>query len=542
VNVMKSVALPAGPPCPVVRGRARIESEFSGYLTDESRTTAEGIDALFFPRSVGEVCEAVRHCARERVPVTVAGARTGIVGGAAPVESQAVISLEGLGHIRSLRYDEREGAFFVSVEAGVILADFQTALRNTAPRDLPWVDDASRSAGARLLQGEGRRLLYPVDPTETSAQIGGTVATNASGARTFHYGPTRPWVEALTVVLASGEVLSLRRGDVLAAGGRLVLEHADGQRVPVAVPSLPMPSTKHAAGYMLRGDMDAVDLFVGSEGTLGIVAEVELRLALEPRERLFATAFLPSEAVALGLVQQLRRAGGMEVLALEYFGPTALRLLRRKREEGGASSGVPPLDDAACCAVYVEFAFDGDEAFRSCYATLEGLLRRFGTSPRRTWASLWPGDMAAMKAFRHALPEFVNAIIAQRKRDVPALHKVGTDMAVPDERLEDVMALYRRELEASGLEHVIFGHVGDNHLHVNILPGSESELERAMALYELFAREVAAMGGSVSAEHGIGRLKRSFLRLQYGSESIEAMRAVKQALDPDGLLNPGVLF
>jgi len=531
-----------GPPCPRVEGRARIAAELSGYLSDESRMTAEGVDVIFFPESLQDVCEAVRECAEAGMTLTVAGARTGIVGGAVPAESQAVISLERLNHIKALRYEDKTREFSAQVEAGVILQDFQEALHNTHARDLPWADDESRTLGTAVLQAEGRRLFYPVDPTETSAQIGGTVATNASGARTFRYGPTRVWVKALTVVLASEEVLRLRRGEALASDGRLVISSEHGGRTVLQIPLLDMPATKHTAGYYLRQDMDAIDLFVGSEGTLGIVAEVELRLELEPRERLFMTVFPPSEANALGFVQEVRHADGLEVLAVEYFGPNALRLLREKRVEEGASSGVPPLPESAVCAAYVEVAFDGDEQFEHCYRSLEGLLERFGASPRGTWAGFGPVDMRAMRTFRHALPEQVNSIIGRRKKELPSLHKVGTDMAVPDERLEDVMALYRTELEASKLEHVIFGHVGDNHLHVNILPRSEQEMLKAKALYELFAREVVAMGGSVSGEHGIGRIKRSLLLLQYGPEKVKEMKAIKDALDPDGLLNPGVLF
>ncbi|MDP6439119.1 MAG: FAD-binding oxidoreductase [Candidatus Brocadiia bacterium] len=553
MNVLKAARVPADDPCPRVEGRDRIRSEFAGYLADESRTAAEPPEVLFLPERLPHVCQAVRECAQNDFPLTAAGARTGIVGGAVPVESRAVLAMERMNRFLEVRASERGGGFAARLEAGVILADFQEKLRATTPQELPWADAESREAGMRMLEKSARRgrshrrlhrrshLFYPIDPTETSAQIGGTISTNASGARTFHYGPTRAWVEGLTVVLATGEALFLKRGEVLAEGGRFVLQAAAGETA-IPIPRLPMPATKNTAGYYLQPGMDAVDLFIGSEGTLGVVTEVELRLTLEPPERLAATAFLPGEREALALARALRKERGLGTLAIEYFGPHALDLLRRKRSEEGASSGVPALDEGAACAVFAEIAFEGDEEFESCYRTLRGLLERFGTSARATWAGVTAGEMAAMKDFRHALPEAVNAIIARRKLDVPSLHKVGTDMAVPDERLEEVMALYRGKLAESGLEHVIFGHVGDNHLHVNILPRSAAELKRAEGLYESFARAVVAMGGSVSAEHGIGRIKRPFLRIQYGAEMIDAMRAVKRALDPQGLLNPGVIF
>jgi len=542
VNVLHAKRMASDARCPRVEGRARIQAAFAGYLTDESHSTAPGVEVIFFPENLGHVCSALEECGRKGMSVTVAGARTGIVGGAVPIGSPAVLALERLDHIRSIRYDEGRNAFFARVEAGVILADFQRVLRATPARELPWADASSREAGVRAIQAAGRRLFYPVDPTETSAQIGGTVATNASGARTFHYGPTRRWVEAVTVVLACGQVLRFRRGEVTACEGRFVLQcEGRGEQV-IPIPRLELPPTKHAAGYYLRPHMDAVDLFVGSEGTLGVITEVELRLAPEPPERLFITAFLPSEDDALGFVQDARDAEELRLLAIEYIGPNALDLLRQKRSEEGASSGVPPLSEEARCAVYLEVEFEGDEELRRSHGVLNALLRRFGTSARATWAGFWASDLDAMKAFRHALPEQVNSIIGRLKLEVPPLHKVGTDMAVPDERLGDVITLYRSRLDASGLQYVVFGHIGDNHLHVNILPRSEQELAQAMALYEEFAREVVAMRGSVSAEHGIGRLKRALLPIQFGPDKVAQMRALKAALDPGWLLNPGVLF
>jgi D-lactate dehydrogenase (cytochrome) len=353
-------------------------------------------------------------------------------------------------------------------------------------------------------------------------------------------------VGGLTVVLSGGEVVHLRRGECRAEDGKIRLVPEQGEERVIDIPPLELPETKHTAGYYLNsgdgGCVDAVDLFIGSEGTLGVIAEVELKLTFEPPERMYVTAFLPDEKRAVEFVEGIRTACYCTPLAIEYIGPNAMRLLREKRKEEGKSSGVPALPDDAFCSVYVELSFDGDGEFRRCYKLLEGELQRCGAGPEHTWAGCSSEQLRIMKEFRHAVPEKVNSIIGMRKRKVPSIHKIGTDMAVPDEHLEDVMSLYRRKLEELGLEYLIFGHIGDNHLHVNILPRSKGEVDQAMDTYSDFAAEVVRMGGSVSAEHGIGRIKRDFLRVQFGDEEIAAMQEIKRALDPAGIFNPGVLF
>ena len=133
-------------------------------------------------------------------------------------------------------------------------------------------------------------------------------------------------------------------------------------------------------------------------------------------------------------------------------------------------------------------------------------------------------------------------LIGERKKTIPELTKLGTDMSVPDEGLEKVMRMYRAGLEAAGLEHVIFGHIGNNHVHVNILPRSMKEYEQGKALYLDWEKQVVDWGGSVSAEHGIGKIKTEFLELMYDEEGVQKMRKLKQLFDPQGLLNPGNLF
>jgi D-lactate dehydrogenase (cytochrome) len=227
--------------------------------------------------------------------------------------------------------------------------------------------------------------------------------------------------------------------------------------------------------------------------------------------------------------------------AIEYFDPAAFLLLRNKREADGRGSHIPDLPSWDGCGVYLELSGSEEETEEAC-SLLEDILDSVGLSLENTWAAMEPSELAAQRVFRHALPEAVNSIIGQRKVAFPDLHKVGTDMAVPDEQLHNVFAMYRRDLGTSGIDSVVFGHIGDNHLHVNLLPRDMRELELAKKIYLGWAAQVVAMGGAVAAEHGIGRIKKAMLEIQYSQSTLDLMRQVRKAFDPQGLFAPGVLF
>ena len=173
---------------------------------------------------------------------------------------------------------------------------------------------------------------------------------------------------------------------------------------------------------------------------------------------------------------------------------------------------------------------------------VDAAVRSCGASLADSWAAYENRELDRLKNFRHILPETINAIIAERKKRHPGLHKLGTDLAVPDERLGDMWEVYRDALAGAGLEWAAFGHIGNNHVHVNILPRDMADLQKALGLYQMFAEKAVAFGGSVSAEHGVGKLKAKFLKTMYSPAEIEEMRAVKRALDPQLLLNPGNIF
>jgi len=289
--------------------------------------------------------------------------------------------------------------------------------------------------------------------------------------------------------------------------------------------------------------MDLLDLFIGSEGTLGIVVEAEIALTPAPPFRWGIMAFLPGEAHALSFVRQARSDDlAHKPVAIEFFDNRALTLLRDNRGKFAVLSELPELPPHFHTAVYVEYHGDSEDVVMAAMEGLVGELEGCGGDEDATWTAMDEHEMQRLKDFRHAVPETVNSLIDERRKTEPKLTKLGTDMAVPDERLEDVMKMYHGALDQEGLEYVMFGHIGNNHVHVNILPRDLSEYEKGRSTYLEWARGVIHMGGTVSAEHGIGKLKVPLLKEMYGEKGIEEMKAVKRLFDPDRRLNRGNLF
>ena len=494
------------------------------YLRDESRRVGRA-DRIAFPRTEADVRAALAEARAAHWPVTTQGARTGVAAGAVP-EGGLVLNLAHMDAIQVA------GETLV-VQPGATLA----AIRAAVPP----------------------HLFFAPDPTETSASIGGMISCNSSGALSFLHGPTRNHVLGLRVALASGEVLDLRRGRDRAQGLHFALGAVAGE-----LPPLRRPAVKNAAGYFVDPDMDLVDLFIGAEGTLGVVTAATLRLLPAPGAVWGLMAFLPSTPAVVGFVNDLRtnQRSGLEspggstpptandqpptlaprLAALEYFDARALAFLREHADELASKDiPVPNIPDGAAC-VYAEWHAPDAAAAEAAVLAAAERLPEFGADPDACVLADNPHDLEKLKLFRHAVPELVNSAIDDRRKIHPGLVKLGTDMSVPDARLADVLALYEKDLAASGLEHLIFGHIGANHLHVNILPRHPADYDAGRALYARWAAQVIAWGGSISAEHGIGKLKRDLFRQMAGDAALAQMRALKKLFDPDGLLNPGTLF
>jgi D-lactate dehydrogenase (cytochrome) len=457
--------------------------EIQSYLTDASFIRDGYADRVVLPETVEEISEILAVANRDRTPVTVSGAGTGTVGGRVPFGG-IILATDKLNRIKRIVREDNGG--YGLAEAGVILSDFQRAV-------------------------DQQGLLYPPDPTERGCFLGGTVATNASGARTFKYGPTRNYVQSLKVVLASGEILELRRGS--------------GSALGVPLPSYHMPATrKNTSGYFVAPGMDAVDLFIGSEGTLGVICEVETRLLPKPEGLLSGIVFFENEGDLLALVADARTR--VAARALEFFDRESLNFLRQKYPE-------VPVNAVGAIFFEQETSVETEENVLNEWMEMLDQHHAFADS----WFATSEQDQARLREFRHQLPVLMNEWFARYNQ-----RKVSTDMAVPDEAFSGLFRLYKDTLRDSRLRYTIFGHIGDNHVHVNILPRDDSEAARARELYVQFLRHAASVGGTLSAEHGVGKLKRDYLRLFYTDDQLLEMAALKRAFDPNGILGRGNIF
>jgi len=490
-------------------------------------------DGIARPRSEAEIAALLANATR----VLPIGAQSSVTGGATP-DGGMILSSDRLTQIDPV------GPNHVRAGAGVPLEALQQFLSTSGQ----W---------------------FPPVPTFLGAFVGGAVATNAAGAATYKYGATRAWVDGLTVVLPCGDVIDISRGAVTSSADGFCIVCAHGRRtIHPGTYRLP-PVPKVSAGYFAAPEMDLIDLFVGAEGTLGVIVDATLRLLPAPPAVALALVPIESEAISLALVDELRRASrrtwadrdprGIDVCAIEYLDRRCLQILK---EDGVDRKNDIATPATATIALLIQLELpagtDASRAFEEVAAALDPdavdtpltrfcrMLDRHGVLEDAELAM--PGDsrrIGQLLAFREGAPAGVNQRVGAAKRTIDArIEKTAADMIVPFEAFGEMMAIYRRGFETRGLDFAIWGHVSDGNVHPNALPRSYEDVLAAKQAILEFGREAVRLGGCPLAEHGVGRnpVKQQLLRDMYGESGVAEMRAIKRALDPEWKLAPGVLF
>ena len=460
------------------------------YLKDASNFLEGQASEVVIPESREELVDFLTE---NKSPVTLAGAGTGLTASRIPLGG-VVVSLE--------RFDKMESVVDGTIRVGpsVTLEKLRDHLKNSG-----W--------------------FYPPNPTEWLASIGGTLATNASGARSYKYGATREFVLAADIVLPDGRTATVRRGATIDHP----LQLDDGSTVNFPSVSFTSPKCKNAAGYFVQPGMDWLDLFIGSDGTLCVFTECTLKLLKAPVEFLSGILFIEQEETCWELLEKIRgsKESRISPCSLEYFDHGFLQRLKKK------FGNIP---ESAHAALFFEQDVNNQEEYELCLEAWYEFLEAENVLLDDSWFSQGPKDIEKFNDFRHELPLMINEENSRRGRV-----KMGTDMAVGDEHFRAMMEFYREELAESGLDFVMFGHIGDNHLHINLLP-DEKQLPLAQKTYTALVNQILKWGGTISAEHGVGKLKKEYYHKMIGNKALAELREIKKSLDPQNRFGVGNLF
>lgn len=438
-------------------------ADLEHYGRDWTRRWTPAPLAIAFPDSVEQVQSVVHWANGERVAIVPSGGRTGLSGGAVAAKGELVVSLQRLSRVLDFNVVDRT----VTVQAGIALEA---------------VHNAAREHG----------LAYPVDfAARGSASIGGSIATNAGGIRVIRYGNTRDWIAGLKVVTGSGELLELNRGLI-----------------------------KNSSGYDLR------NLFIGSEGTLGIVVEATLRLTDPPPPTNVMLLALPSFEGLMRVFAVFRER--LELEAFEFFTDHALRHVL-------AHGAQPPFDEVHPYYVVTEFAIGDESREAAALSAFEQCLEQGLVSD----GVISHSDAQAAQLWR--LREDITESLA---RFGPYKNDISVRISAMPAFLAETQALLAAEYPH--FEVVWFGHIGDGNLHINVLkPAGADEgdfIVQCGRVTDLLAQSLARHGGSISAEHGIGLVKKPYLLGTRSAAEIAVMRGIRRVLDPNAVMNPGKLF
>ncbi|MDR3074413.1 MAG: FAD-binding oxidoreductase [Candidatus Methanoplasma sp.] len=505
----------------------RRASSDSPYLRDESKITGDA-DEIFVPETEEDVVKTVEEHFSEGRPLTISGMRTGMCGGCVPFGGD-VLTTERLNKIIGIGKDSN--GYYVRLQPAVTVRELNEVLRKRSYSNL---QNITEDAVGDLLN-EGTDFFYPVDPTELNSSLGGNIAANSSGPRTLKYGPTRNWVRRIRAVLPDGGIIDVKRGDIK-ADGRLFRFKTDKRELEVPLPSYEYNmNVKNSTGIMARDGMDIVDLFIGSEGMFGVLTEADLYIS-KWHPLISNIFFFPDNGSAYSFVKDIQKSG-MEPEFIEYFDSGSLDLIRAARKRDPKMNQMPDVPEDAGSAVFMDFPIDG--ALMRKYMEIGELSEANGGSLENSWCGHELRDRERFFGFRHSVPQTIFEYVAGLKGEDPEIHKMGTDMSVPLDNLDRMMDIYSETLERYGLDHVTFGHIGNGHLHVEIILKDMEDLEKAKNAYRELAVKAIELGGSPSAEHGIGKIKREYIELMYGNKGAEEIRRTKEAIDPKWILCPG---
>jgi len=472
---------------------------------DRDSSNIEGrADALSRPVNEYECALILVSCQMASIPVTISAGRTNLTGSATP-KGGLILSIEKM-TTPSIKIDMESQTLLTPV--GICLEEMRK----------------------EALKQSHNTLHYPVDPTSREeAMVGGTLSCNASGFVPGPAGATRYWTDGLDFLTPNGYKISCKRGEYISANGEFVLEFPGDMRI-LRIPSYPRPDIKNASGPYSdeKGKVDLVDLIVGSEGLFGLITSVTFRLKETPNEFLDLFFTLPSEVNAIkfhNYISNYFKGDLSQITALEYFGYNCQTYMDHKEELFG---------DASEVGIYLQIPLYNQTVEEIAENWLDILINsNCGIHENGILLLNNPNKWRTFFEARHSIPS--NALDKTRQLDT---WSILTDTIVPPENFQELLDSAHALLQECEIEYLLFGHLGDCHLHFHLIP-TQDQQSTALKVYGQIVEKSAELGGVYSAEHGTGKRKHQDFIKCYGKEAVQQIRQTKATLDPNFLLNRG---
>lgn len=470
-----------------------MSDKYQEYLIDESKYQGYA-DSISFPENEEQMIEIVKEMKSANIPITIQGGKTGIVGGGVPLGGH-IMNLSRMNHCKGVEYS-KDGTPLFKVEPGVNLEELNREINRSFKNE---------------------HMIWPPQPTETTASIGGIAASGAQGINAFYYGESKQYIEAIRMILSDGTVKVIERG----RESRII----NGKKT------------------------DLLDLVLGMEGTAGAFSELTLRLKIRP-ENMWGISFFFYEETEIGeFVRQLKqeklKRDTAAVFALEYIDRETINMIEARKSMMSKLKELPDIETSFGGMIYLEL--QGEEAgIEELAECLMDMAAEAGSDPDKAWAVSGITEIEKMRAFRHAAAEVTNLFIEEVRRKDDRITKLGTDMAVHESDFFSALVNYKQDLRDKDLRGCVFGHVKENHLHVNILPENYDAYTRGKALVKEWAQRAGQRGEKLICEHGVGKLKKDILEGVpmdvLSLEKMKLLKAVKEELDPWNIWNRGNLF
>ncbi|GHT43108.1 FAD-linked oxidase [Endomicrobiia bacterium] len=486
------------------------QDTIQNYFEDNSGVRGSNADFVAIAETEDDVSVFIAQMSKLNVPVTIAGALTGNTASGLAFGG-SILSLEKLNKMGEIEKINDKNAN-IAVQSGVKINDIKIKAYNAG-----W--------------------MYPPDPTEKNASIGGNISTNASGGRGFKFGVTRDYVKALKVIFSDGSCSFFERGRYFTDNDGFIVFDTDKGKKLITLPKYNLPTIKNAAGYYNYPNADLVDVFIGSEGTLCVIVEAILRLIPHFKEVFGGIIFFEKRNDAYEFVNKIKLLSrktkeenlkdSVSAMSLEYFDKNALFLIR---------NDYPAICENVEAGIMFEQDIYEDNQDILTEKWVE-VIESSNIDLEKVWFASNLEEQEKFRVFRHRIPERVNEMV--KKNKIP---KVGTDFAVPDGKLLEIVDFCDAEFKEAGIFNLTFGHIGENHLHANIVATSKEEYEKCRQMYANIADKAVELGGTVSAEHAIGKLKHIFLEKMVGENGFKEMSKFKKSFDKSGILGQDNMF